>query len=81
MARVAVETEVEIDIAEHLDELETFELIDELESRNEYNQVKEFTGEHIIVLENLYYALRDGTKEDAIRIINPLLDEKLGRKV
>jgi len=81
MTRVAVETEVEIDIAEHLDEVETFELVDELESRNKYNQVKEFTGEHVTMLENLYYALRDGTQEDAIKIINPLLDEKLGRVI
>lgn len=71
-----------VDISEHLDEVETFELADELESRTDYkDNFKEFTGEHVITLENLYYALRDGTQEDAIRIINPLLDEKLGRVI
>ncbi|MEE8328225.1 MAG: hypothetical protein V3R32_05495 [Nitrosomonadaceae bacterium] len=69
-----------VNISEHLDEVEDFELIDELESRDKFKEnFAEFSDEHRTVLENLYYALRDGTQEDAIKVINPLLDEKLGR--
>jgi len=82
MTRITVEAEVEVDVSEHLDDVATFELVDELESRREFrDSFLEFTGEHVMMLENLYYALRDGTQEDAIKIINPMLDEKIGRRI
>jgi len=82
MARITAEVEVEVDISDHLDDVATFELVDELESRTEFrDSFKEFTSEHVMMLENLYYALRDGTQEDAIKIINPMLDEKIGRRI
>lgn len=81
MSRIEVSNAiVKVETDEVLPEIETWELLDEVRSRNDANLV-EWTDEEIVLLEKLYYALRDGTKEDAIKVINPLLDQKIGRRI
>ena len=79
MRRITVETEVEIDLDDHMHEIKSSELISELKAREDMPY--EFTGAHYVLLENLYYALRDKDIDAATRIVNPLLDEKIGRQV
>lgn len=79
---VTVEVEVDVDVENVLPEIDTSDLIEELRDRDDLKQhFNEFTDEHYMILENLYYALRDKGIEDAIKVINPLLDEKLGKVV
>lgn len=82
MTSIRVVTEVDIEVNEVLDQVSTKDRIEELRDRNDASQeLNEWTEEHYQLPENLYYALRDGNKENAIKIVNPLLDEKLGRQV
>ena len=84
MTRITVEAEVDVDVSDYVDELTDDELIDELESRGyelKTDDNDNITTSEFALYTNLYYALRDGTLEDAIKIINPTLDQIIGRQV
>lgn len=81
MSRI-IKAEVEIDVEEALSQIDTKDLILALRERNDgKDYLNEWTDEHYKILENLYYALRDKGIDEAIKIANPLLDEKIGRQV
>lgn len=67
--------EVEIDLLEHICSIPTETLEEELASRNNSHPNKD------ILLEGVYYALRDRDIDSVIEIINPLLEYEIGRAV
>lgn len=66
--------QVEIDSSEVIDSLTDSEIFDEYIARKLNQDINaEF--------ENLYYALRDRDIDRAIEIMNPILDESIGRMI
>ena len=72
---VDVLTEVDIDVADIIGGISTEDLETELRTREVSN--KSVDSEY----DNLYYALRDGDLEAAIKIANPILYTKIGRMI
>ena len=77
---IRTDVEVEIDVENVLDQVDTDDLERELQCRDDIS-IAMWEEEHYKILENLYYALRDKGIDEAIKVVNPLLDEKLGRRV
>jgi len=71
MTQVTVEVEVDID------KFSDFDIKQEAVARDLIHD----PDAHHVLLEKLYYALRDENLDEAIKIVNPLLDEVLGRQI
>jgi hypothetical protein len=77
-----VDVLVRVDLDDVIDDITDSDLISAVKARGVWPDCDQTSkSDRAMLLEGVYHALRDGNLDQTIKLINPLLDEVLGRQV